>query len=95
MKKNKKIPVKQIKRTSYLGVRGRRLKIQPERLDSLLQGEDLNFVKRGLVIGAGPYATAKVGDVVIFTALGMDKVEFGDEVFYYVLDTDQFVLEIL
>lgn len=83
------------KNISHKGVRGRRIKIEPEKSEGFLQSEDNSFVKRGKVIAAGKDAVCKKGDTVIFTALGMDKIDIKDEVFYYVLDTDQFILEIL
>ena len=82
-------------RKNNKGVRGRRLKILPEKVESMLPTDDNTYIKRGKVVEAGPEAVARKGDTVIFTAMGMDKVEAGDETFYYVLDTDTFILEIL
>lgn len=73
------------------GCRGRRLKIQPEKSD-IIGNEDL--IQRGKVIGAGPDAFCKVGDTIIFSTDGFDKVVVGEDSFYYVLDTDIFVYEI-
>lgn len=79
-------------RFSNKGCRGRRIKIQPEKSDIL--GQD-DLVQKGKVIGVGPEARCKVGDTIIFSTDGFDKVIIGDESFYYVLDVDTFVYEIL
>ncbi len=81
-------------KNTRMGVRGRRIKIKPDVSDTFIPTENGNLIKQGTVIKAGPESTARKGDKVIFTALGMDKIEIDEEVFYYVLDTDQFVLEI-
>lgn len=83
---------KKIKNVPGKGCVGRRIKIQPES-SGILGQEDL--IQRGKVIGVGPGARCKVGDTIIFSTDGFDKVEIGDEKFYYVLDTDQFIYEIL
>ena len=74
------------------GCRGRRIKIQPEK--SGILGQD-NLIQKGIVIGAGPDAVCKVGDVVIFSTDGFDTVQIGEENVYYALDTDIFIYEIL
>lgn len=80
---------------SHKGVRGRRIKIEPEKSDSLLQLDEGQLVQRGKVIGVGSEATCKVGDIVIFNAWGCDMVTIEGNKFYYILDTDEMVLEIL
>lgn len=77
---------------SHIGCVGRRIKIIPEKTDIIGQDE---LIQRGKVIGVGPEARCKVGDTIIFSTDGFDKVVLGDETFYYVLDTDQFIYEIL
>ncbi len=74
------------------GCRGRRIKIEPEKSDII--GDD-TLIQKGKVIAVGPESRCKVGDTVIFSTDGFDKVTLGDESFYYVLDTDQFIYEIL
>lgn len=74
------------------GCRGRRIKILPEKSDILGQ-EDL--VQRGKVVGVGPDATCRINDIIIFSTDGLDKVDINGEKFYYVLDTDIFVYEVL
>ena len=76
---------------SNQGCRGRRIKILPEK--SGILGQD-DLLQRGKVIAVGPEARCKVGDTIIFSTDGFDKVTIGEESFYYVLDTDQFVYEI-
>ena len=94
LKKSAILQKKDLK-SQRIGVRGRRLKIKPDESDTFIPTEDNNLIRKGVVLEAGPQATAKKGDKIIFTALGMDKITLGEESFYYVLDTDQFVLEIL
>lgn len=79
----------------YKGVRGRRLKIEPEKVDSILSIEENALIQKGKVIGAGPDTFCKVGDTVIFNAWGCDSVTIGEDKFYYILDTDEFILEIV
>ena len=84
--------MKKIKKEVRKGCRGRRLKIQPERSDIL--GQD-DLIQKGKVIGAGPQATCKVGDMVVFSTDGFDRVELSPgEYVYYALDTDIFIYEI-
>ena len=73
---------------SNKGCRGRRIKILPEKSDILGQDE---LLQRGKVIEAGPDAVCKVGETVIFSTNGFDQVSIGEEKFYFVLDTDQFI----
>lgn len=80
------------KKKNNKGCRGRRLKIQPEKSDII---GDEQLIQKGKVIGVGPEATCKVGDIVIFSTDGFDKVKIGDEEFFYALDTDIFIYEIL
>lgn len=77
------------------GLRGRRIKIQPEKVDTLLQADNDALIQKGKVIAAGPLSSCKKGDTVIFNAWGLDKVTLNDESFYYLLDTDEFVLEVI
>lgn len=91
IKKNKKDQTVKWMRT-FKGCIGRRIKIEPEK--SGILGQD-DLIQKGKVIGAGPEARCKVGDTIIFSTDGFDKVVIGEESFYYVLDTDQFVYEIL
>ncbi len=76
------------------GCRGRRLRIEVQKNDTLLQDEK-SLIQKGQVTGAGPEATCKVGDIIIFNAWGLDRVLLDDVEVYYVLDTDEFVCEIL
>lgn len=86
MKKQTKI------KDSRIGCRGCRLKIEVQKSDSLLQ-DDKNLIQRGKVVGAGPYAICKVGDIIIFNLWGLDKAQINDKEYFYVLDTEEFVLE--
>ncbi len=79
---------------SNKGCRGRRLKIEVYKSDSLLQDER-SLIQKGTVIGAGPEAVCKVGDVIVFNAFGLDKVTIDDKDVYYIIDTDEFLLEIV
>lgn len=78
---------------NHKGCRGRRIKIIPEKSDIL--GQD-DLIQRGKVVGAGPEAHCKVGNVIIFSTDGLDKIDMGSgEFVYYILDVDEFVYEIL
>ncbi len=79
----------------HYGVRGRRLKILPDKDSNFIPTEDAKVIKMGKVIESGPESVAKKGDTVVFTGFAMDKIEMGGIEYYYVLDTDQFILEIL
>ena len=84
-----------IKKTipSNKGCFGRRIKIEPHKSDILGQDE---LIQQGKVIGVGPEVKyCKVGDTIIFSTDGFDKVELGEQKFYYVLETDTFIYEIL
>ncbi len=84
----------QITYTQYKGCRGRRLKIELLKEEFDL-GQDSSTTGVGLVVGAGPEATCKVGDKIIFTYWAKDKVTIDDKELIYILDTDTFVCEIL
>ena len=81
-------------KNSAKGCRGRRIKIIPEK--STILGQEDQILQKGMVTGVGPESKLKVGDVVIFSTDGYDRVELSPgEYVYYVLDTDQFVYEVL
>lgn len=79
---------------SNKGCRGRRIKIEVQNSDTLLR-DDKSLIQKGKIIGVGPQAICQVGDVVIFNAWGLDKVLLNEKEHYYLLDTDEFVLEIV
>ena len=75
------------------GCFGRRIKIEPQKSDIL--GQD-DIVQRGLVVAVGPdVKRCRAGDTVVFNNDGLDKERFDDKVFYYILETDSFIYEIL
>lgn len=76
------------------GCRGRRLKIEIEKSEDPLRDER-SLIQKGTVVGAGPEATCKVGDVIIFNAWGCDKITLHEKDQYFILDTDEFVCEIV
>lgn len=80
--------IKKTKKVSHKGCRGRRIKILPEK--SQILGQD-DLTQFGKVVEVGPDAHCKVGDIVIFNNDGLDKVQQGDEWYYFILDTDQFI----
>lgn len=82
------------KKQSNKGCRGSRLKIEVQKSDTLLRDER-SLIQKGKVIGAGPEAVCKVGDIIIFNSWGLDKVTLDDKDYYYIIDSDEFVLEIL
>ena len=79
---------------SHKGCRGRRLEIEVAKSDTLLQDEK-NLIQKGEVVDAGPEAYCKIGDIVIFNSWGLDKISVNDKEYYFILDTDEFVLKIL
>lgn len=83
---------KQTKKTN--GCRGRRLKIEVQKSDMLLQ-TDNSLIQKGKVIGAGPEAVCKVGDIIVFNSWGLDAIEINDIKHYYIVDTDEYVLEVV
>lgn len=87
--------MKKTKKIKKLVLRGRRLKIVPEKIEAIFGLDEGNLCPVGKVIGAGPEAKCKVGDRVIFNTWGSDSAKVGEDTFYYVLDTDEFILEIL
>ncbi len=81
------------------GCVGRRIRIELEKQDTLLQQED-GTVGVGTVMSAGPdVSTCKVGDRIAFTYWAKDKVQvekYGEtKEMIYLLATDQFICEIL
>lgn len=86
--------MKKTSKKSVVGCRGRRLKIEVEKSEMLLQS-DSNLIQKGKVVGAGPDAVCKVGDIIIFNSWGLDSVELDNIKHYFIIDTDEFVLEIL
>lgn len=78
----------------HIGVRGRRIRIEVQKSDSFLQ-DDKSLIQKGTVTGTGPEAYCKIGDIVIFNAFGLDKITLNDLDYYYLLDTDEYVLEIM
>lgn len=83
------------KTKSNKGCFGRRIKIEPSK--SGILGQD-DLIQKGKVIGVGPdVKQCKVGDIIIFSTDGFDKVVLseGEETFYYILETDTFIYEII
>ena len=79
---------------NHKGCRGRRLEIEVAKSDTLLQDEK-NLIQKGEVVDAGPEAYCKVGDIIIFNSWGLDKISVNEKEYYFILDTDEFVLSIL
>lgn len=81
------------------GCVGRRIRVEIEKPDTLLQQDD-GSVGVGKVMSAGPdVTTCKVGDRISFTYWAKDKIsveKFGEmKEVVYILATDQFVCEVL
>jgi hypothetical protein len=79
---------------SNKGCRGRRLEIEVEKSDSLLQ-DDKMLIQKGKITDAGPDAVCEVGDIIIFNSWGLDKISLNDKDYFYILDTDEFVCKTL
>ncbi len=82
-----------MKKLKNKGVLGRRVKLQPDVVESMLG--DNQVIQIGTVLDAGPDANCKKGDRVIYGSWGHDKVTLEDKVIYYLLGTDQFIFEVL
>lgn len=82
------------KKQSNKGCVGRRIKVELEKSDTLLQQDD-GTVGVGTVIEAGPDAICKIGDKIAFTYWAKDKVSVNEKEAVYILGTDTFVCEIL
>ena len=80
---------------SNKGCVGRRIRVEVEKSDSLLQQED-GTVGVGKVVSCGPdVITCKLNDRIAFTYWAKDKVMIGEKENIYILATDNFVCEIL
>lgn len=72
---------------------GRRIYIKPEEEKTLLQTGSNTATVRGTVISAGPDCkVVKEGDVLLFTSWGVDEVNVNGEKFYFLLESDEFIL---
>lgn len=78
-------------KTNFKGIQGDWIRIEPNKVDSLLSSEEL--IQRGEVIGAGKKSKAKVGDMVIVRDWLVEKIRLGDEIHYYF--PSESILEIL
>lgn len=61
----------------------------------MLLQTDNSLIQKGKVIGAGPEAVCKVGDIIVFNSWGLDAIEINDIKHYYIVDTDEYVLEVV
>ena len=82
------------KQLNRKGCRGRRLEIEVQKSDTLLQ-DDKNLIQKGEVVDAGPEAFCKVGDIVIFNSWGLDKITINEKDYYFIIDSDDFILSIV
>lgn len=73
---------------------GRRMYIKPDKLKQIIQtatGE--NLMEVGDVIAIGPEVSfCKEGDKILFTSWGVDKVTIDGEDYFFVLESDEFIL---
>lgn len=83
--------MKKIIKQSNKGVQGARIKLSPEKEDSMLVTD--NLIQRGKVIAVGKDSICKVGDIVIVSDWLVEKVTIGEELSFYVPDSA--ILEIL
>lgn len=73
------------------GVQGARIKIEPEKVESMLATSEI--IQQGKVIKAGNQSICKVGDTVIVSDWLVERIKIGEETSYYVNDSS--ILEIL
>ncbi len=65
------------------GVQGQRIKIEPEKEQSMLLSND-SLIQRGKVIGHGPNSPCNVGDIVIVSDWLVERIVLGDQTSFYV-----------
>lgn len=73
---------------------GRRIQIEPEESNLLIDTGTESLSERGKVIAVGKDCIfAKVGDTLLFTTFGVDTVTMPDDKkYYFLLEDDTFIL---
>jgi len=72
---------------------GKRIQIEPIEKKEILTTSDKNLTEIGNVIAVGDdVGFVDVGDVLIFTSWGVDKVEYEGKFYYFLLESDEFIL---
>jgi len=74
---------------------GKRIHIKPEAYKSAFIGE-VALVEKGEVLAIGDAVEKiKVGDTVLFTVFGVDKIKLEDQDYYFIMEDDAFILATL
>ncbi len=72
---------------------GKRIYIEPSIKQSIIVSDLKNKVEKGIVKAVGDAVEKiKVGDQILFTNWGIDKFEDSDEVYYFILESDEYIL---
>lgn len=72
---------------------GRRIQIKPEEEKTLIQSENNSKIVRGIVLSVGPdVKVVEEGDTLIFTSWGVDEVDIDKEKYYFLVESDEFIL---
>lgn len=73
---------------------GRRILVKPEKASTLIQTNDTNLIERARVVSHGQGCEYKweEGEIVVFTAYGVDSVDINGERHYFLLEDDAFLL---
>lgn len=71
---------------------GRRIYIKPEEQKTVIQSPDQKLIARGEVVAVGDLCKTSVGDHLLFTTWGVDKVEIDGESYYFLIESDEFIL---
>lgn len=53
------------------------------------------FLPQGIVLEAGPEANCKKGDHIRYISAFVDELKLGEESHYYIIGTDQFIVEVI
>ena len=72
---------------------GTRIQIEPLEKKELLITSEKNLTEIGKIVAVGfDTIHSQVGDVIMFTSWGVDKVEYEGKSYYFLLESDEFIL---
>lgn len=74
---------------------GKRIQIEPLEKESIFKTTNKNLAEYGKVISIGSEVKKiKVGDTILFTIWGVDKITKEDKDYYFILESDEFILAV-
>lgn len=72
---------------------GKRIYIEPDIKQSIIVSDNKNRIERGTVVAIGDMVEKiKVGDSILFTNWGIDKYEEDEKTYYFIIETDEYIL---